>query len=262
MRSQSAFSLVELSIVLVILGLLTGGILAGQSLIKSAEIKNIESQAGKAATAINTFRDKYFGLAGDITNATAFWGEQDPDAVTCASAPSTTVQTCNGDGNGRIENLGTGSTSRYESFRGWQQLANAGLIVGKFSGVQNGGTNTTAGVNVPTVNRTNVGIHFYYDDGSGSIYRITKPAGHYLNIGASSNGVVLQNAALTTTESYFFDIKNDDGLPHTGRIRSFGNNAWNPDCIVSTNDSYALTLDGLNTGGRSPGCQILVNMGL
>ncbi|PZP83692.1 MAG: type II secretion system protein, partial [Azospirillum brasilense] len=54
------FSLVELSIVLVILGLLTGGILGGQSLIRAAELRTISTDANRYITAAQTFRDKYF----------------------------------------------------------------------------------------------------------------------------------------------------------------------------------------------------------
>ncbi|MGB1539971.1 MAG: prepilin-type N-terminal cleavage/methylation domain-containing protein, partial [Rickettsiales bacterium] len=53
------FSLVELSIVLVILGLLTGGILGGQSLIRAAEMRAIATEYDAWKTAVNVFKDKY-----------------------------------------------------------------------------------------------------------------------------------------------------------------------------------------------------------
>ena len=72
---RAAFSLVELSIVLVILGLLTGGILTGQNLIRAAELRSVVTEFQTYQTAVMTFRDKYFALPGDMTNATDFWGE-------------------------------------------------------------------------------------------------------------------------------------------------------------------------------------------
>lgn len=57
---KRGFSLVELSIVLVILGLLTGGILAGQSLIRAAELRAVSTEYSRYATAVQSFRDKYF----------------------------------------------------------------------------------------------------------------------------------------------------------------------------------------------------------
>jgi prepilin-type N-terminal cleavage/methylation domain-containing protein len=71
--AKSAFSLVELSIVLVILGLLVGGVLAGQSLIRAAQLRAVTAQVGQYAAASKTFRDKYFALPGDLPNATSFW---------------------------------------------------------------------------------------------------------------------------------------------------------------------------------------------
>lgn len=61
---NGGFSLVELSIVLVILGLLTGGILGGQSLIKAAELRAVTTELDAFQTATNTFRQKYFALPG------------------------------------------------------------------------------------------------------------------------------------------------------------------------------------------------------
>ena len=71
---RSGFSLVELSIVLVILGLLTGGILAGQNLIRAAELRSVTTQFQNYHAAVMTFRDKYFALPGDMANAEDFWG--------------------------------------------------------------------------------------------------------------------------------------------------------------------------------------------
>jgi prepilin-type N-terminal cleavage/methylation domain-containing protein len=82
-RDQSAFSLVELSIVLVILGLLVGGVLMGQSLIRAAELRRVVTDYNKYTTAVQSFRDKYFALPGDMTNAQNFWGVQDPTPATC-----------------------------------------------------------------------------------------------------------------------------------------------------------------------------------
>ena len=72
--NKKAFSLVELSIVLVILGLLVGGILSGQSLIRAAQLRSVTADYTRFVTAVNTFRDKYFALPGDMTNAQSVWG--------------------------------------------------------------------------------------------------------------------------------------------------------------------------------------------
>ena len=63
MRCTRGFSLVELSIVLVILGLLVGGVLGGQALIRSSEIRSLIVDKDKYITAVQTFKNKYNGLA-------------------------------------------------------------------------------------------------------------------------------------------------------------------------------------------------------
>ncbi|MBY6117485.1 prepilin-type N-terminal cleavage/methylation domain-containing protein [Mameliella alba] len=78
MMVRSGFSLVELSIVLVILGLLIGGVLTGQNLIRAAELRSVMTEFKTYQTAVMTFRDKYFALPRDMTNATDFfWGGGD-----------------------------------------------------------------------------------------------------------------------------------------------------------------------------------------
>lgn len=135
LRSQSGFSLVELSIVLVILGLLTGGILGGQALIRAAELRSVSTEYQRWTTATQTFRDKYFALPGDMTNATAFWGALDgnngigPDC----RGESTGLPTCNGDGNGRIESNTESAVSTHEKWLIWRHLVNAGLIEGSYT---------------------------------------------------------------------------------------------------------------------------------
>ncbi len=112
---RAGFSLIELSIVLVILGLLTGGILTGQNLIRAAELRSVTTEFQTYQTAVMTFRDKYFALPGDMRNATDFWGSAGGggQGAACSSANATTGSTCNGDGNGQIN--GSSSTQDRES---------------------------------------------------------------------------------------------------------------------------------------------------
>jgi prepilin-type N-terminal cleavage/methylation domain-containing protein len=64
---RDGFTLIELSIVLIVIGLIVGGILVGQNLINAAAIRAQVSQIEKYNTAANTFREKYGYLPGDIT---------------------------------------------------------------------------------------------------------------------------------------------------------------------------------------------------
>src|ERR1700753_1764982 len=69
--NNKGFTLIELSIVLVIIGLIVGGILTGQDLIKSAEQRATLAQVEKYNTAVNTFRNKFGGIPGDLAYTTA-----------------------------------------------------------------------------------------------------------------------------------------------------------------------------------------------
>src|SRR4051812_21206607 len=92
--NQHGFTLIELSIVLVIIGLIVGGVLVGQDLIKAAQIRSTVGQIEKYNSAVNTFRTKYNGMPGDLQGA-ANYGL----AATAANVATTGT----GDGNGLIE---------------------------------------------------------------------------------------------------------------------------------------------------------------
>src|ERR1700744_2868548 len=68
---QQGFTLIELSIVLVIIGLIVGGILVGQDLIRAAETRAQISQIEKYNSAVNTFRGKFGALPGDMALSVA-----------------------------------------------------------------------------------------------------------------------------------------------------------------------------------------------
>jgi hypothetical protein len=72
--ARTGFTLIELSILLVVIGLIVGGVLVGQDLIRSAGIRKTISELQKFQTAIATFKGKYDCLAGDCPNATIFLG--------------------------------------------------------------------------------------------------------------------------------------------------------------------------------------------
>lgn len=213
---KHAFSLVELSIVLVILGLLTGGILAGQSLIRAAELRAVSTEYSRYLAAVQTFRDKYFALPGDMTGATKFWQEVSGVPNTCRTTQGTGTQTCNGDGNGYIEQT-TGSD---EHHRYWQHLANAGLIEGSYTGIRDGADPLkTTTVNAPK-SKLGQGLWFSYN------YSIQSGAfdilnGNYFNIlelGSPSPTQHPYVPLVKPEEIWNIDTKMDDGKPGLGKL--------------------------------------------
>ena len=87
-QKSHGFSLVELSIVLVIVGLLTGGILMGQNLIRNAEIQGVMKELAKYSDAVIAFRDQYDALPGDLPDAGNYWGLVNTTHVTCETTAS------------------------------------------------------------------------------------------------------------------------------------------------------------------------------
>lgn len=214
-----AFSLVELSIVLVILGLLTGGILAGQSLIRASELRSVTTEYNQYVSAIQTFRSKYMALPGDMTNAIAFWQAAHATPATCATTVGTGTQTCNGDGNGLIDN----SAGSNERFRIWQHLANAGLISGTYPGVAGaaGGVDHN-GVNSPTskLNKAVWGAT-YVASNEDAVTRFVVPDANYIHLGATGSGNTRpRGAIIKPEEAWGIDTKIDDGRPGYGSIHA------------------------------------------
>lgn len=229
------FSLVELSIVLVILGLLVGGILAGQSLIRAAELRSVVADHSRYVSASNTFRDKYFALPGDMTNATAFWGA----TAACPGTAGTGTQTCNGNGNGQID--GPASVSQYgEWFTYWQHLASAGLIEGNYSG-RAGPTylgEALGGTNVPKTKLQNGGWMVSYDAGSTALMFPVALARNNFRLGGLVSGSWAYNPIFKPEEIWNLDTKLDDGKPGTGLITS-SLSSWNAGCTSSTDPATA-----------------------
>jgi prepilin-type N-terminal cleavage/methylation domain-containing protein len=72
-EKQAGFTLVEIAIVLVIIGLLLGGILKGQEMITQAKIKNVVNDFNGITAAVNSYQDRYRSLPGDDLNASTRW---------------------------------------------------------------------------------------------------------------------------------------------------------------------------------------------
>jgi prepilin-type N-terminal cleavage/methylation domain-containing protein len=127
MRSkQSGFTLVEIAIVLVIIGLLLGGVLKGQELINSAKVKNFAGDIRNISTFIYAYQDRFRALPGDDPRAdTNFTGG------TLATAPAPAA--CGGAacrGNARINGAWNSATVADETVLFWQHVRLAGLASG------------------------------------------------------------------------------------------------------------------------------------
>lgn len=217
---RHGFSLVELSIVLVILGLLTGGILAGQSLIRAAELRSVSAGAQRYVSAVYSFRDKYMSLPGDMPNATRFWGAQHATPATCQTTASNSALTCDGNGDGAISLM-------YEHVRAIQHLANAGLVEGTYSGVPNPSSTygVTPGINTLASKLPNAGFTLWTNlDASADIRRFANSNGTHYYFGIpGSNLVITEDGGLSGEELWNIDTKMDDGKPAYGKVMALHN---------------------------------------
>jgi prepilin-type N-terminal cleavage/methylation domain-containing protein len=116
-RRQSGFTLIEIAIVLVIIGLLLGGILKGQELINSARVKNLATDFRNIPMFIYGYQDKFRALPGD-------------DSAAVAHVGTTSVTPGLGDGNGVIGGSWFSRTATDESVLFWQHVRLAGLAPG------------------------------------------------------------------------------------------------------------------------------------
>jgi len=118
-QKQMGFTLVEIAIVLVIIGLLLGGVLKGQELVNSAKVKNLANDFRNISTFVYAYQDKYRALPGDDSAASAH--------VNGATNPTTPAGTL---ANGRINGAWNTTTVTDESALFWQHVRLAGLATG------------------------------------------------------------------------------------------------------------------------------------
>ncbi len=195
------FTLVELSIVLVIIGLIVSGIVAGQSLVKQAKIRRISTEADQYKAAVNTFYLEYNAVPGDFNRANSYW--------TGANS---------GDGDGKITGLTEGGYL-------WGHLVRAGLLNGGYTGVSIP-TNEIPGVNTGlSAFSSSAGFHAftfgvsnYWFYGTNAVYG--KINVNVFGFGAVDSTVTTIQALsiLNPQQAAALDKKFDDGSPSKGMI--------------------------------------------
>lgn len=182
---QGGFTLVEIAIVLVIIGLLIGGVLKGREMITNAKIKRIENDFAGVAAAIYAYQDRYGVLPGD-----------DPAASSRFSG--TWAGADNGNGNGNISGGWSSTNNTQESRKIWKHLRGAGLIAGPVD-------NTNASYQQPSNSFGGlVGIDL-------NLYNLS---GHNVVFGEIPGDI-----------AQILESRGDDGVPSTGSIQAHGTQA-------------------------------------
>lgn len=190
-KRQQGFTLVEMAIVLVIIGLLLGGILKGQELITSARVRNIADQNSGVQAAYYGFIDRYRQVPGD-------WGQANANS----SIPGVTT---GGNANGRLDDAGNGDFE--EALALWEHLSKSGFIQGNYTG----------GTTQPNQNDTDKAPRNAFN-GFLMLYRSTDYYDTAAGTPTEQLNLVL-GAGVPVNVLAELDRKIDDGLPQTGVLR-------------------------------------------
>jgi prepilin-type N-terminal cleavage/methylation domain-containing protein len=234
---QRGFTLIEIAIVLVIIGLLLGGVLKGQELITSARVRNLIAQQDGIKAAFFGFQDRFRSMPGDY--ATASTTLKCPSGTTCL----------NGNGNGVIETAAAGTgVEPHEEILTWMHLSSAGFLNGSYQ--MTAGESTPTEVNNPR-NPYNIFLEFvhdsdYYDTSAPPIVKLNLKTGSQIPVEIVSE----------------VDRKIDDGHAQRGSFRFSRYNGTGTDlpapgatgsgaCVNTANQTWFISEGQANCGGTS-----------
>ncbi len=219
---KNGFTLLELSIVIVIIGLIVAGISAGSSLVRQASIRTIATELKNFEVAINSFRLQYDALPGDMLNAHDYW----------QSACATDADDCNGNGNHYL----FGDVA--EEWMFWKHLALSQIISGEFTGAAVDGTfgagNCQSDVNIPS---GPIASSAYRIESNSAVLNTNnyKDPHYVIQYGANVNDVASTACTdlpvLTPAEASSIDVKIDDGRASYGLLQ-FKDSTTATDCLT------------------------------
>ena len=224
---KSAFSLIELSIVLIIIGLLIAGITGGASLIKSSELRSIMGEARGYAVAVNSFFTQYDQYPGDASNAVG----------------SNSIG--NGDRDNKIEFVNDASTKFSEGIDAWFDLKDIGAIDLALTSVST--SSPTALVPVTNIPGSKIkGAGWVFDYHVVNLQNVvvltgTTTAFDATNFPSLVNETTKSAAAeiISAPDSLSIDSKIDDGKANSGNVQSVNQLTSTTEC--SNADAYTVS---------------------
>lgn len=247
---KHGFTLIELSIVLVIIGLIIGGVLVGQELIRAAGIRSTIAQKDKFESGVQAFRLKYGYVPGDMPpSAATQFGLFTFTGVNAGVAGF-------GDGGGYIND-----DCVKEALVFWRQLGEANLVEGQYGINGNSAIDSTTGLVTATVTDlaqsippAKIGTGNFWCIKSGAIG--TLGLKNYFNIKGFTSLITTglywaRTHNINPADAYNLDSKTDDGLPSAGRVQADGTSEVGAiPCVTSS----AYTISG--SSGTTPACKM------
>jgi prepilin-type N-terminal cleavage/methylation domain-containing protein len=211
--NKKAFTLVELSVSIMIIGLLIALITGSSSLLANAKTNKLIREVLTIKQSFSLFETTYDALPGDFNNAYSYWGEE------CDQSESD----CNGNGNGEITTTAVTGESNNESQYVFHHLNLSGILK---RGSYTPGTDESYEYDFTFYSYDTQGVVYYPD----TTTNFPEGAKNYLQIGT---GASEDGAYIVPKWAHKLDKKVDDGLPRTGVITIFA-------------DTTDVTADGIN----------------
>lgn len=248
---KSGFSLIELAIVLIIIGLLIAGVTGGASLIKSAELRAIVTEARSNSISVNAFQSLYDSLPGDSSTYTAYSG-----AI--------------GNGDGRIEFCRDGSTGSagcdtvgLESEGGglaWGHLVTAGVV--NIPGFTAAASSAAQDLDAtPTFLASKLKAAGWMFDYNSTYTPNTNIA---ILTGVGTLGANLESATayslLLSVDAFSIDTKNDDGKPNTGKVKATGDAGSTGGATAECKTAATTTSATYGVTGTAKKCTIMFDL--
>ncbi|PIR39281.1 MAG: hypothetical protein COV35_01840 [Alphaproteobacteria bacterium CG11_big_fil_rev_8_21_14_0_20_39_49] len=211
-KRSSGFSLIEMSVAIVIVGIIVAGIVSGKNIANSAKLNKFISELSSIQLSYNSFVEQFKQPPGDMRNAHDYWG---------ASCDATPIK-CNGNGDSLISwhwhsNGGTNDTDDNETFRAWQHMYLAGFINKPFNGISVGGTDN-ADENTLYFSSTDKGKYFLVNRQPYNGIFGQQQMANILLLGSREPGKNIWWKTLSVAEAYKIDLKLDDGVANKGHV--------------------------------------------
>ncbi len=248
-HKKSGFTLVEISIVLVIIGLVTASVLVGRNLIEAAEMRASITQTERYQLAVKTFQTKYNSLPGDL-----------PFAASLGFIPRSNHGTGVVNGNGLIEATEDNITNQsdmvvgYETLLFWSDLSIAGMIDSQHTTANDGPSPSLMmgeDDSLYTINRVPVSklgrgnYYFAYSTQTTNYFQLAKALG-------ITSGEYTLSYGISPYQAFSIDKKLDDGLPLTGVVNGLrGVSSLGVACVPSAAAGNGDACCGDNAGGST-----------